>query len=121
MSPVDNKENIEDWGNLSYDEMISSTLNRSSRMLTSAPRQKTVTPMRKKKFTGKNLSRSFSQFCDDIDEQRVMIVEEISQSTKQVRFYQCDSGFTENSCLPGDFYVSAAQDQTLDVSMRSDL
>lgn len=122
MSPDDNKENIEDWGNLSYNDMISSTMNKPSRVSSAVARQKTVTPVHKKKFTRKNLSHSFSQFCGSNE---MSTIEEDSNSQpasapeKFVRFYSCDSGFNEGTCN-GEFYSEAVENENnMDVSMRS--
>lgn len=119
LTPDDNKENIEDWSNLSYNDMISSTLNKSSRrMSTSTTRQKPVTPSRKKKFTGKNLSHSFSLFCGSnemstIDED-VDLQTDKAQPVKSVRFYTCDSGFNDGQ------FNSEPIELDHDVSMQSE-
>lgn len=106
---VDDRE-LTDWANLSYDEVISSTM-AQSRI------KKSFTPLRRKKATSKNLSHSFSILSADIDIDNNVGGGGSSGSDGQTtqratNFYRSDSGFNE-----GDNFNT--NDQMMDISMHS--
>lgn len=82
---VDDQEAI-DWAELSYDEVISSTMTQSN------IQRKRITPMRRTRAQGKNLSRSFSMISAD---EVVNSTEVPTQKRKSVQFCRFDSGYNE--------------------------
>lgn len=101
---VDERD-LTDWANLSYDEVISSTMAQNTRK-----QSKSFTPLRRKRATGKNLSHSFSLISGNIEDH--------IDSRKGTNFYRSDSGFTESEETNREF-GQCPNDQMMDVSMRS--
>lgn len=96
---------LPDWAELSYDEVITSTMTQSK------SQRKTITPLRRMRVMGKNLSRSFSM----IDEELKIFDENSGTTRKSVNFYRTDSGFNDGT----DHESKPENEHMMDVSMRS--
>lgn len=95
-----------DWAELSYDEVISST------MALSRIRRKAITPLRRKKATGKNLSHSFSMVSAELND------ENTAPERKSIHFCRSDSGFNDDGSKQ-DYGAEINYEQIMDISMRS--